>query len=405
MPWVVRLILFVSLMLLSEYYFFRRFSSSIKFLFPESVLVKKRWIKIAVLALINLVPVYLLGTYILRLFGGPNLGLPDESKIFDSLFYYPFWISILIFLQAVVLILPLDLIRVILIPIKKLPIKRIHAWCIIIIVTASTFYVPTRILVDMTQVDVRFTTYNLPNLHMDLKSLKIGLISDIQADWYNSDSRITNYIDKLNEISPDIVFIPGDMITHDHRKIPVVAAQVGTIKTKYGVYACVGDHDNWAYGRDILKSRNEVINQLSFNNVKMLDNQNIVVNKDSSKIGLTFITDTYSERIAEKVLDSLTSQLSGVDFKIMITHQPNEKTRQAAVRNNYNLMLSGHTHGGQVTLFFPFIGLTPTLFETKYVKGDFWFGDLMMVVNGGLGMSLAPIRYNSTPEVTIITLD
>ena len=136
----------------------------------------------------------------------------------------------------------------------------------------------------------------------------------------------------------------------------------------------------------------------------MLDNQNLILRIDSSKIGLTFITDTYSDRVSDGVLDSLTRNLLDVDFKIMVTHQPNGRTREAAVRNNYNLMLSGHTHGGQITLLFPFIGLTPTLFETKYVKGDFRFNDLMMVVNGGLGMSLAPIRYNSTPEVTIINL-
>lgn len=404
MPWVVRLILFVSLMLLSEYYFFRRFFSSIKFLFPESVLLKNRWIKIAVLTLINLVPVYLLGTYILRLLGGPNLGLPDESKIFDYLFYYPFWVSILIVLQAVVLILPIDLIRLALLPIKKLNLKGIHAWIIVAIVTLSTIYVPIRILIDMTQVEVRSTIYESPNLHKDLKNLKIGVVSDIQADWYNSDSRITEYLEVLNEESPEIVFIPGDMITHDQNKISVVAEHVGKIKAKNGVFACVGDHDNWAYGRDILKSRKEVIDKLSLQNVKMLDNQNLILRIDSSKIGLTFITDTYSDRVTEGVLDSLRRNLLDVDFKIMITHQPNGRTLEAAVKSNYNLMLSGHTHGGQITLLFPFIGLTPTLFETKYVKGDFWFDDLMMVVNGGLGMSLAPIRYNSTPEVTIINL-
>ncbi len=404
MPWVVQLILFVSLMLLSEYYFFRRFFSSIKFLFSESVLLKNRWIKIAVLTLINLVPVYLLGTYILRLFGGPNLGLPDESKIFDYLFYYPFWVSILIVLQAVVLILPIDLIRLVLLPIKKLNLKGIHSWIIIAIVALSTIYVPLRILIDMTQVEVRSTIYEYPNLHKDLKNLKIGVVSDIQADWYNSDSRITEYLEALNEESPEIVFIPGDMITHDQNKISVAAEHAGKIKTEHGVFACVGDHDNWAYGRDILKSRKEVIDQLSLQNVKMLDNQNLILRIDSSKIGLTFITDTYSDRVTDGVLDSLTRNLLDVDFKIMVTHQPNGRTREAAVRNNYNLMLSGHTHGGQVTLLFPFIGLTPTLFETKYVKGDFWFNDLMMVVNGGLGMSLAPIRYNSTPEVTIINL-
>ena len=103
--------------------------------------------------------------------------------------------------------------------------------------------------------------------------------------------------------------------------------------------------------------------------------------------------------------DYLTNKLSNVDLKILITHQPNGLTKEIAVKKGYNLMITGHTHGGQITLFFPFINLSPTLFETRFVKGDFWFDNLMMVVNRGLGMSLAPIRYNSTPEVTSIVLN
>jgi predicted MPP superfamily phosphohydrolase len=44
------------------------------------------------------------------------------------------------------------------------------------------------------------------------------------------------------------------------------------------------------------------------------------------------------------------------------------------------------------------------MIETNYIRGDFWFGDMLMIVTRGLGMSLAPIRYNSTPEITLITL-
>jgi predicted MPP superfamily phosphohydrolase len=74
------------------------------------------------------------------------------------------------------------------------------------------------------------------------------------------------------------------------------------------------------------------------------------------------------------------------------------------LKNNYDLFLAGHTHGGQITFLFPFINLSPTLFETKYVRGDFKFNNMLMIVNRGLGMSLVPLRYNSTPEVTVIVL-
>ncbi len=92
------------------------------------------------------------------------------------------------------------------------------------------------------------------------------------------------------------------------------------------------------------------------------------------------------------------------EFKIFLTHQPQEFLINSALKNKYDLFLAGHTHGGQITLVFPFIQLTPTLIETRFVKGDFYFNDMLAVVCGGLGMSLAPVRYNSTPEIVVITL-
>ena len=407
MPWIVKLILFVSLMLLAELYFFKRIYNSIRILSPNSRFLGSKGLRWLLLSIINFVPIFFLISWIIELLIGYEIDLPTKNTLFDFLFYYPFWISIIMILQSVVIILPLDLIRISLLPIKKInrqKLKKSNAKIVLIVVIIFLIYVPSRILFDATQVSVRETSYVSTNLDEDLHNFRVGLISDIQADWYNNNERIDNYINKLNETNPDIVFIPGDMITNDKGSIPIAAEMVGKIKSKYGVYACVGDHDNWAYGRDILKSRSEVISNLGMYGAKMLDNANFVLQFDSSRLGMTFITDTYSERIDNKLLDSLTNSLDNVDLRIFITHQPNGRMKEMAVHKDYDLMLSGHTHGGQITLLFPFINLTPTLIETNYVKGDFWFDKLLMVVNGGLGMSLAPIRYNSTPEVTLIVL-
>ncbi|MCB0753000.1 MAG: hypothetical protein KDC52_16125, partial [Ignavibacteriae bacterium] len=117
-----------------------------------------------------------------------------------------------------------------------------------------------------------------------------------------------------------------------------------------------------------------------------------------------FATNTYVETISEKVLDSLTINKSNADIRIFLTHQPREFMIEKAFEMNYDLYLCGHTHGGQITFLFPFYNLSPTLIETPYMRGEFNFGKMLMVVTRGLGMSLAPVRYNSTPEITIITL-
>jgi predicted MPP superfamily phosphohydrolase len=149
----------------------------------------------------------------------------------------------------------------------------------------------------------------------------------------------------------------------------------------------------------------EITEALQKKNVQLIDNGRKIIDVNNSKLNITFVTNTYVERISDETLDSLTRLNKDYDLKIFLTHQPRNKFIDAAIKHKYDLLLNGHTHGGQVTFFFPFYNLSATLIETKYVRGDFKFGDMLMIVTRGLGMSLLPLRYNSTPEVTLIVLE
>ena len=266
------------------------------------------------------------------------------------------------------------------------------------------FYVPARIIYDYNTVDIRSVNYLKENLPKELDGFKIAFISDIQADRYTDEKRLERYIDKINESNPDLVLIAGDVITSTPDYIETAAKYIGKIKSKYGIYSCVGDHDNWAYRQDYVRSLREIKKSLNDYKIEMPDNELRYIKIDSSRIGITFITNTYVSDISETTLKNLASS-NKAEFKIFLTHQPREFLIKSATKNNYDLFLAGHTHGGQITLLFPFVQLTPTLIETNYIKGDFYFGNMLAVVCGGLGMSLAPVRYNSTPEIVIITLN
>ncbi len=265
-------------------------------------------------------------------------------------------------------------------------------------------YVPIRIVYDYRNVSVRIVEYKKDDLSEALNNFKIALIADIQADKYTDDKRLQNYVDKVNSTNPDLVLIAGDLITSTPDFIDKSASYVGKIKSKYGVYSCVGDHDNWAYREDNPRSIKEITAALAKHGIEMINNSKRKIEVDSSEICITFITNTYVETISSKLLDSLTYNDNHCDLKIFLTHQPRNYLIDKAIEKNYDLFFAGHTHGGQITLMFPFVYITPTMFETSFIRGDFHFGNLLMIVNRGLGMSLAPIRYNSTPEVTVIVL-
>jgi predicted MPP superfamily phosphohydrolase len=402
---IVRVLIGIVILFLLEYYFTRKLNRVFKTLYPEYSTKKKKIIFSFFIVLLNLYPAILIFNAIYAAITKQSVAFP-ENIFADYLLLYPFWFLIILILQVSVLFIFIDFPFWIIGWIKKdlqVKLNSIKVKIFLILVCFFVIYIPARIIYDYNTVDVRKVDFKKNNLPRELSEFKIAFISDVQADRYTDDKRLQRYINKINQENPDLVLIGGDVITSTPDYIDTAAKYIGRIKSKYGTYSCVGDHDNWAYRKDYVRSLHEVETALSKYNVAMLDNELRYFELDSSRIGITFITNTYVSDVSPTTLQNISSS-NKAEFKIFLTHQPRQFLIDSALKNKYDLFLAGHTHGGQITLLFPFIQLTPTLVETKHIKGDFYFNNMLAVVCGGLGMSLAPVRYNSTPEIVIITL-
>jgi len=404
--WIIfRVLIGVAVLALLEYYFTRKVNRLFKTLFPDYPRKKKNIIIYSFLVVLNLYPVILIFNAVYAAITKESVAFP-ENIFADYLLLYPFWFLIILILQVSVLFFFIDLLKLIFYPLYKKHKEKLYRLQVKIFLALIVFfsvYIPARIIYDYNSVDVRNVDYKKKNLPKELAGFKIAFISDLQADRYTDEKRLKRYVDKVNDANPDLVLIAGDVITSTPEYIETAGKYIGMIKSKYGTYSCVGDHDNWAYRRDYLRSLHEVEKALIDHNVEMPDNELRYIEIDSSRIGISFITHTYVSEISETTLQNIASS-NKADFKIFLTHQPQQFLIDSAVKNNYDLFLAGHTHGGQITLVFPFIHLTPTLVETKYIKGDYYFNKTLAIICGGLGMSLAPVRYNSTPEIVLITL-
>lgn len=408
MSFIITLIIGILLLFVIEFYFIRKVKGSIKVLFPNFPLSKYKKLIWGLIVYLNLHIIIAIIAYLYTFIVWGDRPAPPESFLYDYLILFPFWISIIIFVQCGIFYLLMDLLKFIFLPLykkQKIKLQSIQAKFIWAIAVMFIIYIPARIIYDYNTVSLRVVEFKKENLPKDLIGLKIAFVGDIQADRYTNNTRLKRFISKINSTNPDLVLMSGDMITSTPNYINKAAKYVGMIKSKYGTYTCVGDHDNWAYWRDNGRSVKEISEALLQNNVIMIDNGHEVIRINDSEVNITFVTNTYVEKISLETLDSLTRLDRNYDLKIFLTHQPRNKFIDAAIRHNYDLLLAGHTHGGQVTFYFPFYNLSPTLFETKYVRGDFYFGNMLMIVTRGLGMSLAPVRYNSTPEVTLIVLN
>ena len=404
--WIIlRVLIAVLVLSLLEYYFTRKVNRVFKTLFPEFPRKKKYLIIYTFLTLLNLYPVLLIINAIYAAITKQSVAFP-QNIFADYLLLYPFWVLIILILQVSSLFFFIDLLKLIFYPLYKKhkhKLYRLQVKIFLVLTLLFLIYIPARIIYDYNSVDVRQVDFFKNSLPSELKGFKIAFISDVQADRYTDEARLKRYVDKINEANPDLVLIAGDVITSSPDYIDTAAKYIGKIKSTHGTFSCVGDHDNWAYRQDYVRSLREITQALNQYNVEMPDNELRFIQIDSSRIGITFITNTYVSDISETTLQNITSS-NKAEFKIFLTHQPQEFLINSALKNKYDLFLAGHTHGGQITLVFPFIQLTPTLVETRYIKGDFYFNDMLAIVCGGLGMSLAPVRYNSTPEIVVITL-
>lgn len=398
MPFVLQIILFLSVILiLANSYVDWRIIGCLRQVTNWNYSYMK-WIAVAIASYFLIYP-------LLALFGTVSgsqkiiSAIREGDKTVDYLFMYPFWFGLVLVLQLAVLFFLADIARFFFSLIFKSEVIRwVHVWLIIAITVVASVYVPAKIYLDTKTVQIENVEAKLPNLTEDLRGLKIVHISDLQADFRTGKSRMEKYINVVNKLEPDMVVFTGDLVTYGNKYIDEGADMIGKIKTKYGVYACLGDHDYWASPETIVQS-------LSQRNVTILEDENFTLDVKSSEINMTFVTNIYSKRPNMKALKILPSLNPGSDLKIFIVHQPSEELVEFAGKNNYDIFLGGHTHGGQVVFALPGIKLTPVSFENSYLSGQYRFGSMFININNGLGFTFAPIRYNAPASVTLIKLE
>jgi len=366
----------------------------------------KKKILLPLMIFLNVYPLFLIVVWTYSSITGTPVLVPSNG-FFDYLVIYPFWLYILIAVQSILFFIPVDALRFFLYPFYKKRKQKVYKYISIIIlllVVSFILYVPGSVIYDYYNIQVRTVNYYKPNLPEQLNNLKIALIGDIHMDRYTDSKRLSKYISLVNKQSPDLILIAGDIISSTPNYISKAADYLGTLKSKYGICSCVGDHDNWAYRHDYTRSLKEITEALSKNNITMLNDKNLKLNIKGNEVFISFVTDTYVERVSRQELNGLLSGSTNYALKIVLTHQPGQKIVTRAIKTDYDFLFAGHTHGGQITFLFPFFNLTPTQLETKYVRGNFRFNKMLMIVNRGLGMSLVPMRYNSEPEITIINI-
>lgn len=323
----------------------------------------------------------------------------DRLTAGDYLFLYPFWIGLIVVIEATPYFLIADFLHLVL---RRFRTAR-QAWFTklalakIVLFVSLMAYVPVRVYLDTHSLRVARHTVAVDGLPEALQGMTVGLISDIQIDRYTNDGRFEHLRQKVSEIGPAFLLLAGDVVTSGKKFIRSATSGLCSLPATGPRVACLGDHDYWSDAEAVAAG-------LRACGWQFLENQHQVFRHNGTRILITGVTHIYSRRIAPRALQQLLSAAPEADLKILLVHQPAKRVIEAAEKFGYDLLLAGHTHGGQV-VFRPFgIPLTPIRGESPIYSGYEKVGKLHVLVTNGIGLTLAPVRYQAPAEVMQIKL-
>jgi len=224
------------------------------------------------------------------------------------------------------------------------------------------------------------------------KSYKIIQLSDIHIGGLVDSKFIKDIVLRVNALKPDLVVITGDLIDINVDKAENILNELKNLKSKYGTYFVVGNHE---YFHDIDK----VIDKVKSIGIRVLENENVYIGENGNGFNLAGVYDIFGYRVNSYEPD-IYKALEGKDKDsptLLLAHQPRYIYE---VQHGVDLMLSGHTHGGQL---FPFRFLVKL--QQPYIDGLHQHNkNLQIYVNKGTGFWGPPMRLGASSEITQIDL-
>lgn len=245
---------------------------------------------------------------------------------------------------------------------------------------------------------------HLPGLPAEFDGFRVLQLSDIHLDEFTEPYFVRDAVEHINRLAPDAVLITGDFVTHQlfPKKFAEGSAwQCANILAKLKClqrYAIFGNHD-------VLVGENIVGEALKDNGITLLRNWYTPLERGKARIWLAGLDDPVEGLPDPEVAIPESIRNRPNEPVILMCHAPdyaNSLLRHPAGQS-VALMLSGHTHGGQIRI--PFLPLThlPPL-GRKYVEGWFKLGSLQLHVNRGLGTVGVPVRFLCPPQLSLHTL-
>lgn len=242
-------------------------------------------------------------------------------------------------------------------------------------------------------------TLYLRNLPTEFDGITLAQISDIHAGSFITSQPVQEVVRMTNELHPDLTFVTGDFVNFNPSEYDLVAGPLSQLRSEFGTYGCLGNHDHYMSESNLNILKQKIENS----GIQLLNNKNFNININNNFLNIAGSDNTgYHQNYAdfEKSLSGIENDYS----TILLSHDPTNWNRFIKNKKNVDLMLSGHTHGGQVGIEYNGDILSPARVAYKEFAGLYQHEDQYLYINRGIGTTGPPVRVGVNPEITFITL-
>jgi hypothetical protein len=250
-------------------------------------------------------------------------------------------------------------------------------------------------LMERLDFHVREVDVPIAGLPDDLNGLRLLHVSDIHLSPFLTEKQLARVIDAANGLHPHLVAVTGDLISYRGDPIDACIRQLARLQSDAGLVACMGNHEHVAAVEDytamaaarvgipFLRSQSR---QFRFGNATLN-----VAGVDYQPL---YLKSTYLRGAGRLVMPGAAN--------LLLSHNPD--VFPVAAQQGYNLMLAGHTHGGQVSVEIFDQAINPARFFTHYVYGLYRHGPAAAYVTCGIGTIGIPARIGAPPEISLLRL-
>jgi predicted MPP superfamily phosphohydrolase len=249
------------------------------------------------------------------------------------------------------------------------------------------------IVVERKNIHLREVDVPIPNLPRDLNGLRIVQLSDIHLSPFLTEEELARAVDMANGARAHLALVTGDLITAHGDPLDACLRQLARLRSDAGTLGCLGNHEIYAGVEE------EATQKAARLGIRFLRQESERLRFGSAALNLTGVD---YQKMGTEYLRGAERWIVPAETNVLLSHNPD--VFDVAAEQGWDLTISGHTHGGQISVEILHQQLSASRFFTPYVYGLFRKGRSSVWVTRGIGTVGVPARIGAPPEVALLRL-